>query len=333
MKKIINNFYKNYLFDLLLIFLPISLFFFFVTIPIINLSYDMWDGVIIEYAKLNKDYTGLKIFCLESNWLLFYPFSIIIIKVSDLLSLSFKNTNAIFLLILAFFLIRENCILAKKQFKLKKFSIFFSATLIATFPAWENLLTSVLTFQYFCLLLGLLSIRIIHITLNYKKLIGFAILIIAYSLQSLLFFLPVLSFIYDLSKKNFSSFVYPSIKTILVLLFAILFFLIFNYFHPPYGLYKNYNSININNFKDFFLLIYAILKFATYLLPVLSIFFLFYFCVIVNKKKLNTQINTSKEIYNLNRLIFLLVLFFFWSISLRYRRKRIFTLAGRWVVR
>jgi hypothetical protein len=305
-KKLKNIFILN----LFIKFLPIALFFFFIIFPILNLSHDMWDGTILEYAKLKEDYTGIKILFYETNLYLGYYFTIIIIYFSDLLSLSFKDSNAFFLLIFGFFFIRENCILAERQIKLRKFFIFFVGCLSATFPAWENLLTTSVSFQFFCITLGLFSIRIIHNNSKLLKLLGFFFLVFSYTLQSLLVFLPILSLMYDLLKKN-SNFKYPSAETILIFLIAILFFLIFNVFYPPSGLYVGYNDLNIKNISDLFLLIYHTLRSSTYLLPLFLIIFvisIFIRTVSKNKLKFNTKNRTKRHI--LKCLIVLFLLFF-----------------------
>ena len=296
--------------NLFIKFLPIALFFFFIIFPILNLSHDMWDGTILEYAKLKEDYTGIKILFYETNLYLGYYFTIIIIYASELLSLSFKDANALFLISTGFFFIRENCLLAERQIKLRKFFIFFAGCLSATFPAWENLLTTTVSFQFFCITLGLFSIRIIHNNSKSLKLVGFFFLVFSYTLQSLLVFLPILSFMYDLLKKN-SNFEYPSTETILVFLIGVLFFSIFNVFYPPRGLYVGYNDLNINNISDLFSFIYHTLKFTTYLFPLFLIIFvisIFIRIVFKNKLKFSAKDRTKKHI--LKCLIILFLLFF-----------------------
>jgi hypothetical protein len=56
--------------------LPFFLFFFLVTVPMFMLPKDMWDGTVIEYSSLIKNYEGLKQWFFEGTWYLQYPLSV-----------------------------------------------------------------------------------------------------------------------------------------------------------------------------------------------------------------------------------------------------------------
>ena len=68
----------------------------FVLYPILNLSQDLWDGSIIEYASMLNNFLGLETYFFETNWLLQYGLSIFVINLSNLLDFTYKNTNLIF---------------------------------------------------------------------------------------------------------------------------------------------------------------------------------------------------------------------------------------------
>lgn len=286
--------------------LPFFLFFFLVTIPTLMLPRDMWDGTVIEYASLIKNYSGLKTWFIEGTWYLQYPLSVIIIELSHMLGLPYKNTNAFISLFFMFIFLNETFYFAKHQIKLPKFSVYLAVTLAATFPAWGNLLSSVMTFHLGCMALGLLSVRIIHYSKIQIKFLGFIGLLGAFGLQSQLLFLPILSYIYDQSKINTNkkyTFIFPSLLTIQIFLIALFFFIFTKNLFPPFGLYENSYKLKAD---CFYCIISSSFKMSSYLLPiVIFIVFVNILSKIINHK--HTKI--KKVTYSYNSLWQLLVLF------------------------
>ena len=72
--------------------------------------------------------------------------------------------------------------------------------------------------------------------------------LIIYNYNSLLSFIPILSYLYDnnIDDKGFKK---PSYKTVIILIFAILYYVYFKILHPPSGLYVGYNIIKLDKNK------------------------------------------------------------------------------------
>lgn len=291
---------------------PFGIFFLFVTIPMLSLYGDMWDGTIIEYASFIGDFSGLKAYFFESGWLLQYPLSIAIIEISQFLNISYKNTNALVVLAMMFVFLRETLWLAEHKIKLSKPAAYFATALLSTFSTWGVLLSSIMTLHFACMAIGLLSVRLIHNKAITSKLIGFAALPISLSLQSQLVFLPVLSYIYDLSERNRvgqSFFAYPSKQTALIFGICILFYSVIQSFYPPHGLYENYNNLVIENLDGLAIAIGSSIAMVTFLIPI----FLVVGCISLLALMVNDKVTTPRKehvSHNPNWFVWLLVLFF-----------------------
>ena len=116
---------------------PISLFFLFVTAPMLIMPRDMWDGTMIEYASMANDYAGIKSYFFESSWFLQYPLSLFVIKSAQVLTISYKTANAFLVFGIAFFLLREVFYIAHDKLKLSKIFSYYAVTLFATFSTWS----------------------------------------------------------------------------------------------------------------------------------------------------------------------------------------------------
>jgi len=304
--------FKNFFTKQFLNFFPILLFFLLVTIPMLLMKRDIWDGTSIQYASLVKDFSGLKMWFLDSGWILQYPFTVAIIKFSQFSHLSFKVTNAFIVFILMFFLLREVFFLCKKTFKLSKFSTYFSVVLVSTFPAWASLMSSVMTFHLSCIFAGLLSVRLIHGS-GFKKVLGFFILIYSFGLNSNFTFLPVLSYCYDFFKKdetNSSYLIKPSLRTISIFILGLTVFLTHKNFFPPSHIYKGFNSLILFSVYGFSKTIFHMLKSSTYLSAIIFFSFLVFIFELVffNKTHLSFDESDAFKHYKMV-LIYLLVLF------------------------
>lgn len=298
-------------FELVLKLIPFVLFFLFVTIPMLYLPRDMWDGTIIEYASLKYDFSGLKSYFMESNWFLQYPLSVAIIEISKILDMSYKNLNALVVFILMLIFLRETLLLAERQFRLSKLNSYFTIALVATFSTWGVLLSSIMTLHLACMAIGLLSVRMIHNKNLMPTSIGLIALVISLNLQSLLVFLPVLSFIYDLSERNqvrHSWLVKPTKQTVLIFFTCVIYFTVIRLFFPPTGLYENYNSIDISNFDELTKVAFSSLAMITFLLPIFLIVVCIYILSFIVEKKTIKSIN-KENIPTAKQIAWLLLLF------------------------
>jgi hypothetical protein len=290
---------------------PFVLFFLFVTVPMLSLPRDMWDGTIIEYASLIDDFSGLKTYFFESTWFLQYPLSLAIIEISQILNMSYKNLNALVVLLFMFIFLRETLFLAEHQIKLSKPASYFALALVATFGTWGVLLSSIMTFHLACMAIGLLSVRTIHTKTLSSTLLGLTALLISLSLQSLSAFLPVLSYIYDLSERSqvrqlwFSK---PSKQTTLIFGTCIAFYLVIRLFYPPSGLYENYNNLVIGSFEGLAKAAFSSLALGTFLIPIfLIVACLSLLAIVVDNKTINPTNEVNS--YNPKWVVWLLILF------------------------
>ena len=253
-----------------------------VILPILSLNNDMWDGVIVDYSSKINLYIGLKSWFIESNWLFQYPYSVILIELSNFFNISYKNLNAIYVFVIFCLFINEIYFFLKNILKMDVFFILGALILISFFPNWGDLLSSITSFHFTCLLLGIVSIRLLHNSNNViYKAISLIFLLISFSLQSLLLFLVVFSLLFDFDncfKKNIQK---PHLenfyKTIYVLLIAIIYFFCLKLFHPPHNNFDNYNSFIQLDFIGLKNLIINFIYYLTYLLPLFLILIFFYF--------------------------------------------------------
>jgi len=293
------------------IWAPSTLFFFFVTVPMLSLPRDMWDGTIIEYASIVDDFSGLKSYFFESTWILQYPLSLAIIEISKIFTISYKTMNALVVLAFMVLFLRETFFIAEHKIKLSKPSAYFALALVAIFGTWGDLLSSIMTLHFGCMAIGLLAVRKIHKKTINSTFIGFAALLTSLSLQSQLVFLPALSYIYDLSERTKERqlwFANPSKQTIYILLTCITFYIAVRQFYPPHGLYENYNNLVIGSFKGLALATYSGIAMSTYLIPT----FFVVGCICVLSLAVNDKTITplkEETPYNPKWLLWLLVIF------------------------
>ena len=289
---------------------PILLFLILVTAPILTMSRDMWDGTIIEYASMVNNYSGLKNWFLESGWFLQFPLSLFIIETAQVTGLSYKNTNALFVFFVAVLLFRETFQLCRYQFKFSNSASYYAVALTASFSTWGVLFSSVMSFHFACIALGLFSIKRIHKKSSISKIFGYLALVVSFSLQSQLVFLPVLSYLYDntnqQSRKD-HSIVTPSNETIFAFAIAIACFVILKVFFPAHGVYENYNGlISISPRELIFSFLYSI-AFGTYLVPALSLIGLVFAIFLSSKTPVDVQPYITPTLSHLKPSLLLLL--------------------------
>lgn len=269
---------------------PYFLFAFFVYIPLNLAQYDMWDGTIIEYAYKKQDFRGLKSWFFDSGWYFQYFQIIFYFKTALFFNIKYKLVNDFSILLLGFLLINEVKFISLNIFNLSKSATIFSLSLLAVYPAWSTLLSSVLTFYFLCFVFGIMSIRLLHTNNRFLNFTAIILILFTYNFNSLLSFLPILSYLYDIySKKNKY---YPSYKTVFIFIISILYYIYFKIVNPPTGLYNNYNVIALSN-ESIKLIFKSILGFMTFLIIPL-------FLVILNKSLYN---NIKQQLF------FILILF------------------------
>lgn len=262
---------------------PYLLFVFFVYIPINLSKYDMWDGTIIEYAYKIQDFRGLKSWFFDSGWYFQYFQIIFYIKTALFFNIKYKLINDFSILLLGFLLIKEVKFISLNIFNISKSATTFSLSLLAVYPAWSTLLSSVLTFYFFCFVFGLISIRLLHTNNKFFNFTAILLILLTYNFNSLLFFLPILSYLYDIN--SMTNKYYPSFKTISIFIISIIYYIYFKIAHPPTGLYNNYNVISLDN-DSIKIIFKSILGFMTFLIIPLFFTLIFNLFKIKSKKQL-----------------------------------------------
>jgi hypothetical protein len=272
----------------------------------------MWDGTIIEYSSNIRKYSGLLSYFIESTWFLQYPLSLGVINLSDILSISYKNTNAVIVFLFMVVLLRESFLIAKNQIKLPNTTAYFAITLLATSSVWGDLLSSIMTLHLGCIALGLLSVRTIHTGNSVIGFIGFLCLAISLSLQSQLVYLPILSYLYDLSRLGKSEktlLIKPSFKTIQIFLVCIILYVAVRLFFPPHGQYENYNNLALTSIYGLLTTTIKTLIFTTYLAPIILIVFT---VSLITDSNINNSKHVVSKVPSINPkwLMWLMILFF-----------------------
>lgn len=291
---------------------PTLLFFIFVTAPTLIMPGDMWDGVIIEYASMIHNYSGLEVFFVESTWFLQYPLSLFVIKSAQVLELSYKNANALLVLGIAIFLFREVFLISDERLKLSRSASYYAVILVATYSTWGVLFSSIMTFHFGCVTLGLFSIRMIFKDTKISNLGGYIGLVASLGLQSQFVFLPILSYFFDITRgnnKKYFKFPVPSNRTLSVLIASLALFLILRIFLPPHGLYEDYNSLISLNPKELADAFTAAIALGSYLVPVVSIIGILCFVMCFEKQSLTNlfKIRIKTDFFFLVSLLFLFI--------------------------
>lgn len=284
----------------------ISLFFVLLIIfPIFMFGSDMWDGTIIEYASISKNFDGIEIYFFESKWIFQYYLSKFIIILSNFLNLGYKNLNAIFLYIIFLIFLFENLYLSKNIFNLDKKSQNWYLILLVTFPGFSVLSSSIMTFHILCFTVTLFAIRVIHTNLiKYKQIFGYFLIFLSFGFKPLLVFSPMLSICYDYSNKQKYYFSY---KTILILVLSVISFLL-RLISAPTGNYEGHNPIIFFQKDAFNNIINGIYYYATYPAITIIVSFLLITILILFKCKIKLKKYLFKNFIYI--LIPILILFF-----------------------
>ena len=248
----------------------------FVTTPTLILPTDVWDGVLLQHVSERHNYSDLWRYFLDSTWYLQYWLVVWTIQIADAISLSYKNTNAFLCILIFISYLREIWILARNRFKLEISWCILLTAIVALYPTWSCLLSSVLTFHLLCISIGLSSIRLLHARHLFSNVVAVPLVLASYSLQSQLVFLPVLSFAYDLLRTEGEC--RPkrmvSVRTIGVFLMAVGAYLFSKLLFPPTGIFLNYQGLIITSISGIFPAFLRGLHFVSFIVPLALLTFM-----------------------------------------------------------
>lgn len=244
-------------------------------VPLFGLNSEFWDGAIIDYAHSIAQYEGLKTWFFDSGWVFQYFQVRILFFISDLTQLSYTALNHFTVFCFGFLLLHETYLFAINVFKLDKKSASFVILLLAVFPVWSVMTSSVLTFHFICLALAFWSIRVIRSQSTFWMIPAWIVVIVIFNFNSLMVFLPCLSYVYDLKSGKEKRIYVPGLITIILFVLALIEMLIYKVYFPPTGIYEGYNAVK-TGFKlhDIYMMMVNAFRFHTYLLLPLLFFIL-----------------------------------------------------------
>ena len=252
-------------------------FFLLLHLPIFFIN-NIWDGTVISYGFNANDISGVKNWYTESS----SNFQFIIIKILYFLHIIFNISAEIVFDLFTITTILLFSIEIKKfavrVFKLNKENNSYFLYFALIFPVWHSLTEINLTLYLFCFYLAFLGYRF-FVTANHDlyKLAGILLIYFSFSIKSNFTFviaIVTLETFYNyfvFKKKTFQNFV-------LIYLISISGYLINLYFYPPFGVYENYNRVDLTNFdiKKLFLDIKNFYSFFIfYLIPGLALLIIF----------------------------------------------------------
>ncbi|MGC6518156.1 MAG: hypothetical protein ACON49_09065 [Candidatus Puniceispirillaceae bacterium] len=253
-----------------MIFAALGLFFGLVGLPMFVMSRDMWDGTVIEYASEIQNFIGLKAWFFEASWFSQYYLSLTVITAAEMCGISYKAMNTVFVLIFMFVLLRETALFARDKLKFSQAATHYAVFLVASFSVWHVLFSSVMLMHLGCLTFGMVCVRLTHQTQTGKKVIGFIGLFVVFTLNSMLVFLPALSYLYDLvtEKDGKGSWIKkPGKQTMVIFMAGLLFYSMVRNFFAPHAMYENYNNLIIFNKGGMFAFAKLGLQNVTFLYP------------------------------------------------------------------
>ncbi len=232
-------------------------------------SGDMWDGVLMSHSAEIGVHDGVRQTFIESNYFAQFLLFKVVAELGKWLRFEYYSINKVILITIflcIFQLLRQ---LSKIIVSPMQDSGKVAVLIFASLPIWSVTLSSVVTFHVLALLVGLAGVVLAHNRNGLYKSIGFIACIFSYTINSMLVFLPCLSLAIDnsINEGERHRLIKISWITIYILLSAIAYFMAFRSYHPPYGLYENYNNFIQLSTQGFFDFIYAFLRTSTLVIP------------------------------------------------------------------
>ena len=264
-----------------------------------------WDPIMFDYGFIINDLSGVKAFYKEigSPFQLFFLYLVYFIKNFTFLSheFLFDLLTLVVLILFSFEVKKYSEIIFKIESKYSNICGLFAITL----PVWHSLVAINLGLYLACYYLALLGYRLFISGKINIKIIGIVIILFSFSQKSNFSFIIGLCLAHNLSLylNNFSI----NRKSLFFIIFlSIASYLIDLNFFSPYGVFENYNKIDLKNFLiiDSIKNIYNYLTFFIFYLwvPVLYLIFLK-----INKKNIKLKKIYQKK--NIKNLLVIIVIF------------------------
>jgi len=230
----------------------------------------MWDGVITSYAAETGNFAGLRYIADSAGLGLSVGLAEFLIGLGEFTGLGFHLVNDLASIASLLLLVCEVRLFARNIFRLPLPWAVLSASLVAVFPIWSTLLSSIVTYYILALALGFLAVRLIHQSNKVVQLIGLVAALVSFGFSSMLVLLPILSFTADILKNEDHQkgrLCLPSGQTWILFSSSMIFYLGQRTFSTPSGAYAGYNSL-LNPFKlnSYHEVVLGIVNFSSYLL-------------------------------------------------------------------
>lgn len=243
-------------------------------------NHDMWDGAITSYGFEINDISGSKLALFNHGWYLQHFLHLIIFKLASSLSLTFFQLSAFISLIFTLLMSREVLLLSKNIFQLDDFFAKFAFCLFIIFPVWQIFFSSIHIIFILCVFLGFVGSRYVHTEDRFvMRFIGYLFIILSFQLSSMLVFVPVLSYAYQLNKININQSFLPAVMPFFLFALASTYYVVTKIVFPPVGeINQTYNQL-INPFasqESFFLVFNAFKSYSTFLVLLLPLVLLFF---------------------------------------------------------
>ena len=232
----------------------------------------MWDGVIISFAVERRDFRGLQNWFFSSGWELQY----FLVRLEDWLAgstgIGFRTLDRGIAATALAVVVWETKNICLQYFAVSRRWALNAGILVAVFPVWQFLFSSVMTIHLVCLAIGLLSVRLIQHELRGIEFVGYFLAFTSYQLNSLLVFLPIMIFVIgrinsvtSIQSNRWKQRASATLGT------ALLYYLVRQLLNRPYGAYESYNEIVFpDSFRDILRLGFHTLNFATFLILLLT---------------------------------------------------------------
>ncbi len=260
------------------------LFFLLVSIPIMFITNDFWDGTIVHYAFRINDLSALKVWFSESRLYLQYYLFYIVHCFSNLSGISEAIWLKTIVLLSLFGTTLEVKHLSKTLLNLSEKQSYIPAYFFLLYPAWHVLVTNVLVAYIFFIWMLVLGFR--FIVGKRKVIIGCLFVVLSLQLNSNFMMLCALI----LSKYISDRYIYYRktnlLKFVVYIFLIVVLFIIYKVQFPPYGLYSDYNKINFC-IKTIYDIIFSFKRFFQFVLPIV---FFPILTLILSKKLIDKKI-------------------------------------------
>ncbi len=253
--------------------------FLMVSIPIIFITNDFWDGSIVNYSFRINVLSDLKVWLFETRWNVQYYIYFIVHYFSNVSGLSEEFFLKTLTLLSLFGATLEVKHLSKTLLNLSDKQSYISAYFFLLYPAWHVLVSSIMVIHILCVWLIFLGFRLIV----EKRNVIIGLVFVAISLQLNSNFMMLCALI--LSKYLSDCYIYYEktylFKFIFCIFLVVVLFILYKAQFPPYGLYSDYNKINFC-IKTIYDIIFSFKRFFQFVLPIVF----FPILVLILSKKL-----------------------------------------------